>query len=58
MKLIPKYAKIKCPINDEEAKKTLSQTHSLRIKSEIKFLYKKKQKQTYDNKHGIILNNP
>jgi hypothetical protein len=43
MKLIPKYAQIKIPINIEAAKKTLSQARALRIKNEIKFLYKKKQ---------------
>jgi flagellar basal body-associated protein FliL len=43
MKLIPKYAQIKFPVNNEAAKKTLSQTRTLRIKNEINLLYKKKQ---------------
>jgi hypothetical protein len=42
MKVIPKYTQIKLPINipitNEVEKKTLSQTHTLRIKNEIKFL--------------------
>jgi hypothetical protein len=51
IKLIPKYAQIKCCINNEvarktlnneAAKKTLSQAHTLWIKTKIKFLHKKK----------------
>jgi hypothetical protein len=56
MKLIPKYAQIKIPINNEAAKKTLSQTHTLRIKNEIKFLYKKKQSLNIQLYHIHIYN--
>lgn len=40
-KLVPKYAQIKMPINNEAARKALTQTQTIRIKNKIKFLYKK-----------------
>jgi hypothetical protein len=43
MKLVPKYAHIKIPTNNEVAKKKQTQAQTLCIKNEIKFLYKKKQ---------------
>jgi hypothetical protein len=42
-KLVPKYAYIKIPENNEAAKKTKTQAQTLHIKNEIKFLHKKKQ---------------
>jgi hypothetical protein len=44
-RLIPKYACIKLPTNNEAARRTQTQAQTLRIK-EIKFLYKKKQLHT------------
>jgi hypothetical protein len=42
-KLVPNYARIKLYINNEAPAKTQTQTQTLRIKNEIKFLYRKKQ---------------
>jgi hypothetical protein len=42
-KITPKYALIKIPTINEAAKKTKTQAQTLRIKNEIKFVYKKKQ---------------
>jgi hypothetical protein len=36
MKLIPKYTQIKIQMNNEAARKTLTQTKTIRIKNEIK----------------------
>jgi hypothetical protein len=48
MRLVPKYAQIKIPTNNEAARKTLTQTQTqtqtMHIKNEINFLYKKKLK--------------
>jgi hypothetical protein len=61
---------MKIPTNSEAAKKTRTQAQTLRIKNEIKFLYKKKQQlntqltthtyttQTHGNRHGPTSKNP
>jgi hypothetical protein len=57
MKLLPAYAQIKIPINNEAARKKLTQTQTIRIKNEIKFLYKEKQKlntQLYHRLHIAV----
>jgi len=41
--LIPNYAKIKIPGHSHATKPTLKKVHFVRIREEIKFLYKKKQ---------------
>jgi hypothetical protein len=41
--IIPNYARIKIPTHNTAAKKTQKQAQPLRIKNEIKFLYRKKQ---------------
>jgi hypothetical protein len=43
MKYVPKYAHIIIETNNEALKKTQIQAQTLRIKNEIKFLYKEKQ---------------
>jgi hypothetical protein len=42
MRLVPKYAMIKFQKSNEAARKTQTQIQPIRIKNEIKFLYKKK----------------
>ena len=42
-RLLPRYAHIKIPEYNEAAKKTKTQAQIIRIKNEIKFLYKKKE---------------
>ena len=41
--LIPNYAKIKIPGHSHATKPTLKKVHFVKIREEIKFLYKKKQ---------------
>ena len=53
---MPKYASTKLPINNEAAKKTQTQAQTLRIKNEIKFLYKKKQQLNTQLYHAHIHN--
>jgi len=47
-KVIPNYAKITIPYTFPASKVTLKKVHIIRIKDEIKFLYKKKQKLNRD----------
>jgi hypothetical protein len=42
-KIIPNYANIKLPKTSPAARKTQKKVHDMRIKYEIRFLYKKKQ---------------
>jgi hypothetical protein len=42
-KIVPSYAKIKLPNTSTAARNTQRKIHSMRIRDEIKFLYKKKQ---------------
>jgi hypothetical protein len=46
-KFIPKYARMKITRNNEAARKTQTQAQTLRINNEIKFLYKNKQQNTW-----------
>jgi hypothetical protein len=55
-KLIPKYAHIKTPPNNEAAKKMPTEAQKLRIKNEVKFLYKK-QKQLNTQLFHIHIHN-
>jgi hypothetical protein len=55
-KLLPKYALIKLAINNETAIRTQTQTHILRIKNKIKFMYKKKQHLNVHLYHTHIYN--
>jgi hypothetical protein len=43
MRIVPKYAQINITTNNAAAKKTPAQAQTLRIKNEIKYLYKKKE---------------
>ena len=53
---MPKYVNMKLPLNNEAAKKTQKQAQTLRIRNEIKFLYKKKQQLNIQLYHAHIYN--
>jgi hypothetical protein len=55
-KLIPNYARINIPTYNNAAKKTQAQVQTLRIKNEIKFLYKKEQQLNIKLYHAHIHN--
>jgi hypothetical protein len=50
-KLVPNYANIKVPSTSPASKTTSQKIHIIRIKDEIKFLYKKKQQLNKDLYH-------
>jgi len=43
-KIVPNYANIKAPITSPASRITKNKIHTIRLKDEIKFLYKKKAK--------------
>jgi hypothetical protein len=47
-KVIPNYAKFKVPYTSPASQMTQNKVHTIRIKDEIQFLYKKKQKLNKD----------
>jgi hypothetical protein len=55
-KLIPNYVRIKVPTYNNAAKKTQAQAQTLRIKNEIKFIYKKEQQLNIKLYHAHIHN--
>jgi hypothetical protein len=61
MNIVPRYAQMKIRTHNIAAKKTQIQAQTLRIKNEIRFLYKKKQqlnKELYllQIRHSVIQN--
>jgi len=47
-KVVPKYANIRIPHTSPAANVSLNKIHKIRIKDELKFLYKKKEKLNTD----------
>jgi hypothetical protein len=47
LRIVPKYAQIHITTHNAAAEKTQAQAQTLRIKNEIKYLYKKKEQLLY-----------